>query len=53
MITQLLARILYPGHQPWKRERETRVILAAIIIALLFASLIGTIMYWRNGFSKF
>jgi hypothetical protein len=49
MITNLLGKILFPRRQPWQREREARVILVATVVALVFAGIIGLVIFWRNG----
>jgi hypothetical protein len=52
MITNLLGKILFPRRQPWQRERETKVILAATAVALVFSGIIALVILWRNGVVK-
>jgi len=49
MITNLLGRILFPRRQAWQQAREARAILGATAVALVFAGLIGLVIFWRNG----
>ena len=49
MIANLLGRILFPRRQSWQQEREARVILAATLVALIFAGVVGLVIFWRNG----
>jgi polyferredoxin len=52
-LTNLLGKILFPRQQPWQRERDARTLLAATVVALAFASLVGLMIYWRNHLIKF
>jgi hypothetical protein len=48
MIINLIGLILFPRQQPWRREREARAILAATLVALVLAGVVGMVIYWRN-----
>jgi hypothetical protein len=52
MIAILLGKLLFPRQQPWQQEREAKVILAATAVALVFAGVIGLVIFWRNGVFK-
>jgi len=49
MIANLLGKFLFPRQQPWRRKRDARVILGATVVALVFAGVIGLVIFWRNG----
>jgi hypothetical protein len=49
MITKLFWKILFPRQQPWQRGGEARAIMAAILVALVFATLVGLVIVWRNS----
>ncbi len=52
----LLGKILFPHRQTWQREREAKLILAATVaatvVALVFAGILGAVAFWRNGLVK-
>ena len=48
----LLGKIMFPQRQTWQREREARLILAAMLVALVFAGIVGVVAFWRNGVVK-
>ena len=48
----LLGKILFPHRQTWQREREAKLILAATLVALVFAGIVGAVAFWRNGMVK-
>ena len=49
MIANLLGKILFPRRQAWQQAREARAILGATVVALVFAGVIGLVIFWRNG----
>jgi polyferredoxin len=53
MITNLLGKILFPRHQPWQRERQARVFMATMFVALVLAGVVGWVIYWRNYSGRF
>ena len=52
MIANLLGRILFPRQQPWQRKREAKMILGATAVAVVFAGIIGLVIFWHNGVVK-
>jgi hypothetical protein len=52
MITILLGKILFPRKQAWQQAREARVILGTTVVAIVFAGIIGLVIFWRNGVVK-
>ena len=52
MIANILGKILFPRQQPWQREREARTILGATVVAVVFAGIIGLVIFWRNSLVK-
>ena len=53
MITNLLGKVLFPRHQPWQRERQIKVFAATLFVALLLATVVALVIYWRNGGSDY
>jgi high-affinity Fe2+/Pb2+ permease len=52
MITNLLGKILFPHLQPWRRERETKTVLAAALVGLILAGAITWVIYSRYSAIK-
>jgi len=40
---------IFPRRQAWQQAREARAILGATVVALVFAGVIGLVIFWRNG----
>jgi hypothetical protein len=48
-IINFFGKILFPRLQSWQQERDARVILGATVVALVFAAIVGLVIFWRNG----
>ena len=52
MITNSLGKILFLRRQPWQQARDARVILGASMVAIVFAGIIGLVIFWHNSVVK-
>ena len=52
MIANLLGKIFFPRRQPWQQAREARAILGATVVAIVFAGIIGLVIFWHNSVVK-
>jgi hypothetical protein len=53
MPMNFLGKILFPSRQPWEREREVKLLLITILIALVFASIVGLVIFLKNYTGKY
>lgn len=44
-----LEKLLFPHLQPWQRKRNLKTILFVLAISIIFAAIIGAMMYFRNS----
>ena len=51
-MKNFLGRILFPRHPDWARERETVVLVTAVLFGLVFAGIVGLVIYWRNTLGR-
>ena len=47
-----LGKLLFPRLQLWRRRREIKTILAALLIGFIFAAIIGAIILLKNFHAK-
>jgi hypothetical protein len=52
-LTNRLGRFLFPRLQPWQQKRDARLFLAATGTALVFAVVVGLVIFWQNYSGKF
>ena len=52
MIKSFLGKIVFPRHPEWERERETVVLVTAVLFGLVFAGITGLVIYWRNTLGR-
>jgi hypothetical protein len=51
MITEWLAKRLFPRWQPYRREREIKTLMAALVVGLIVAGVITAILFFSNSMS--
>ena len=49
MPLNLLGKILLPREQSWRQRQQAKNVFAALIVALIFASIIAAVMLMRNS----
>lgn len=52
MIKNFLGKIIFSRHPEWERNRETALLITAILFALVSASVTGLVIYWRNTLGR-
>jgi type III secretory pathway component EscS len=53
MPMNFLGKILFPRRQPWEREREVKLLLITVLIALAFASIVGLVIFLKDYTGKY
>jgi len=51
-MKNFLGKILFPRHPAWEREREAAVLVTTVLFALVFAGIIGLVIYWHNTLGR-
>ena len=49
MPMKFLGKVLFPRLAPWQRKRQTKIIMVAILTAVIFAALVVVIMLFENS----
>jgi len=49
MPMQILGRVLFPRLQPWQQRRQAKNLVAALLVALIFAAIVAGIMFLTNA----
>jgi hypothetical protein len=48
MPMSLLGKLLFPRLPVWERRRRVRMIIAVWAVAVLFAAIVGALIYFQN-----
>ncbi|MDR3458554.1 MAG: hypothetical protein P4N60_13975 [Verrucomicrobiae bacterium] len=51
-MKHILGKFLFPRHPGWQGEREAAVLVATVLFALVFAGVVGLVIYWRNNIGR-
>lgn len=49
MPINYLAKTLYPDQNQWMQRRRAKTILATLLVSVVFASIVGAVMFWGNS----
>jgi hypothetical protein len=48
MTIEILGRVLFPRLQPWQQRRQAKTVVTVLIVAVVFAAIVGAIIFWTN-----
>jgi hypothetical protein len=49
MPLNFLGKVLFPRLEPWRRKRQAKAIMWAVLTALIFAAVVVGIMFLENS----
>lgn len=49
MPMKFLGKVLFPSLAPWKRRRQTRIMVWVVLTAMIFGGVIVAIMFFVNS----
>jgi hypothetical protein len=49
MPLNFLGKVLFPRLAPWQQKRQLKTMLAVIVVAVVFAAIVGVIIYFTNA----
>ena len=52
MSMQNLGKILFPRLQPWQQRRQAQTLVTVVVVALIFAAIVGAIIYLTNAHTR-
>ena len=52
MPMQILGKVLFPRLQPWQQRRQAKTVVTVIVVAIVFAALVGGIIYMANAHAR-
>ena len=48
MPIKYLAKAMYPDENQWLQRRRAKTILAVLLFSVVFASIVGALIFWGN-----
>ena len=49
MPLNFFGKVLFPRKSSWRRQQQTKFILAAILVAVIFAGIVSAMMFYANS----
>lgn len=51
MLINYVSRVLYPNREQWQQRRTIKTTLYTLLVAVAFAGIVGSLIYFRNQHS--
>ena len=49
MFMKVLGKLLFPHLPAWQQRRRANTVVLVLVTAILFAAIVGAVMYWSNA----
>ena len=49
MPMQTLGKVLFPRLQPWQQRQQAQTAVTVLVVAVVFAAIVGGIIFMSNG----